>query len=117
MKKTIKVLGIISTLGIIIFFQACNGKHQNNTDQGESEHTMMHSSQTGDSLNYQYSCPMHRNMVGMKGEKCSECGMDLKEMTYSCPMHKHVMGMDGDKCPECGMALEEMKGESHHMDK
>lgn len=117
MKKTIKFLGIIITLGIIIFFQACNGKHQNQMGEANGEHTMMNSSQMGDTLNHKYSCPMHHNMVGMKGEKCSECGMDLEQMDHSCPMHKNVMGMNGDKCPECGMTLEEMKGEHHEMDK
>lgn len=26
-----------------------------------------------------YSCPMHPEIIGKEGEKCSDCGMDLTE--------------------------------------
>lgn len=27
-----------------------------------------------------YACPMHPEVTGNQGEKCSKCGMDLKEV-------------------------------------
>jgi hypothetical protein len=27
-----------------------------------------------------YSCPMHPEIIGKEGEKCSDCGMDLTEL-------------------------------------
>lgn len=29
-----------------------------------------------------------------------------EEMAYACPMHPEVTGKDGDKCSKCGMYLE-----------
>lgn len=29
-----------------------------------------------------------------------------KELAYACPMHPEVTGKDGDKCSKCGMYLE-----------
>lgn len=34
-----------------------------------------------------YSCPMHPEVQGKKGAKCSECGMDL-ELTQTTPSEK-----------------------------
>jgi hypothetical protein len=33
--------------------------------------------------------------------------------TYACPMHPEVTGVKGDKCSKCGMDLTEMTGEDH----
>jgi hypothetical protein len=32
-----------------------------------------------------------------------------KEVVYTCPMHPEVVGQKGEKCPKCGMALVEKK--------
>ncbi|MGV9012513.1 MAG: heavy metal-binding domain-containing protein [Flavobacteriales bacterium] len=32
-----------------------------------------------------------------------------KEMAYACPMHPEVTGKEGDKCSKCGMYLEPVK--------
>lgn len=32
-----------------------------------------------------YSCPMHPEIIGKEGEKCSECGMDLNEPVTQKP--------------------------------
>jgi hypothetical protein len=29
----------------------------------------------------------------------------LQARTYSCPMHPEITGKEGDKCSKCGMAL------------
>ena len=64
-----------------------------------------------------YSCPMHPNMTGKKGDKCPTCGMTLvpkkakakKEVAaaaYICPMkcEGSASNKPGD-CPKCGMKL------------
>ncbi len=44
--------------------------------------------------------------------------MDSTAMAYACPMHPEVTGKDGDKCSKCGMKLEAVKSadstETHH---
>lgn len=57
-----------------------------------------------------YTCPMHPEISGRKGDTCSKCGMALtasKEATgkYYCAMHPECKGSLGDKCPKCGMKL------------
>ncbi|WP_255078675.1 heavy metal-binding domain-containing protein [Lacihabitans sp. CCS-44] len=32
-----------------------------------------------------YSCPMHPEITGKEGEKCSDCGMDLTEFVTQNP--------------------------------
>ncbi len=32
-----------------------------------------------------YSCPMHPEIIGKEGEKCSDCGMDLTELVTQNP--------------------------------
>lgn len=74
-----------------------------------------------------YACPMHAEVTGKMGEKCSKCGMALvekkseakKEMAsskYICPMKCEGSASDkpGD-CPKCGMKLvaNDSKKEDH----
>ena len=63
-----------------------------------------------------HTCPMHPEIEGMKGEKCSKCGMELTQnptnksaitKIYSCPMHPEVHGKLNSKCTKCGMPLTE----------
>ena len=35
--------------------------------------------------------------------------MDSKATVYACPMHPEVTGKEGDKCSKCGMKLEAVK--------
>jgi Heavy metal binding domain len=35
--------------------------------------------------------------------------MDSTQTAYACPMHPEVTGKDGDKCSKCGMKLELVK--------
>jgi hypothetical protein len=113
MKNLIKIFATISMFSMIVSLQACGGNNHKMNNKTDDTHTMMQSSQMGDSMSNNYACPMHKNVIGKKGDKCSECGMDMKEMNYSCPMHKNMMGMKGDKCSECGMDLTPMNDEDH----
>jgi hypothetical protein len=35
--------------------------------------------------------------------------MDSTQTVYACPMHPEITGKDGDKCSKCGMKLEAVK--------
>lgn len=55
-------------LAIIIAFTACKTK--------SAEETVSTSTEQSDQL---YACPMHPEITGNKGDKCSKCGMELTE--------------------------------------
>ncbi|RZK26246.1 MAG: hypothetical protein EOO43_03385 [Flavobacterium sp.] len=63
-----------------------------------------------------YSCPMHRDVVSNEPGKCNKCNMDLtlskKEQMkkdvvkdYRCPMHNEVVNDMAGTCSKCGTAL------------
>lgn len=39
--------------------------------------------------------------------------MGNHETVYACPMHPEITGKEGDKCSKCGMDLEVVKGHDH----
>lgn len=89
------------------FFVACSGSAVNKKD----------TTTTNVRSNATYACPMHPDVTGKAGDKCSKCGMALEpvpgestEPVYSCPMHPEITGKAGDKCSKCGMALEKSAG-------
>ncbi len=114
---------IFITFAIIIAFAACNTKQTAETTT---------TTEQSDQL---YACPMHPEVTGKKGEKCSKCGMELTDLVksetvvqptiepatkaettttieqsvqlYACPMHPEIKGKKGDKCSKCGMELTE----------
>ncbi len=53
------------------------------TSCGSEENTENHEQMTEEV----YACPMHHTITGEKGDKCSECGMDLTS-TKTDPVHK-----------------------------
>jgi putative DNA topoisomerase len=63
-----------------------------------------------------YRCLMHPEVVSNEPGKCSKCNMDLtlskkeqmkKDVTrdYTCPMHKEVVSDMAGTCAKCGTAL------------
>ncbi len=85
-------LPILLLLGGFMLFQACK------------------SSKDSASKDTAYSCPMHPEMRGKKGDHCSTCKMamtksDMSEMGC-CPMHKECVGKAGTKCPKCSMPMD-----------
>ena len=46
---------------------------------GSCDSAKNESSKVADS-SQSYSCPMHPEIIGKEGEKCSDCGMDLTEL-------------------------------------
>ena len=113
---------LILTFGTIIAFVAgstlltsCGSGSQNDA----SEQHDMASDHDDASMAATFACPMHPEITGKEGEKCSKCGMDLvastsnktsmkdmdKSAIASCPMHPEITGKVGEKCSKCGMAL------------
>ncbi len=39
----------------------------------------------------------------------------INEQVYSCPMHPEITGNKGDKCPKCGMELVQRSGEKQNI--
>jgi hypothetical protein len=49
------------------------------------------------------------NKKGDQQEQKSEGKEEASDVAYACPMHPEVTGKDGDKCSKCGMKLEAVK--------
>ena len=104
MKSKILTLGtIIAFVTGSTFITSCG----TSTNEG-SDATEQHDEET---LASTHVCPMHPDITGLEGDKCSKCGMDLVETKKdtsaiaSCPMHPEITGKEGDKCSKCGMDL------------
>jgi len=119
---------LVLTFGTIIAFVAastlltsCGSGDQKDADSAEqhdldSDHS---ESDHSDAMATTFACPMHPEITGKEGEKCSKCGMTLVASTddeegmekmdmsaiASCPMHPEITGKEGDKCSKCGMTL------------
>lgn len=70
--NTMSKTTIFIIFAIVIAFTACNNKQAKET----SDNTVEQSDQL-------YACPMHPEVTGKKGEKCSKCGMELTEPVKS----------------------------------
>lgn len=104
MKSKILTLGtIIAFVTGSTFLTSCGTSTQEGSDSTEQ-----HDKET---LAATHVCPMHPEITGLEGDKCSKCGMDLVETNKkisavaSCPMHPEITGKEGDKCSKCGMDL------------
>lgn len=83
--KKIFFTGILMTFVLV----SCNQKNKEagttDTHMMNNDSTMMDHDSTMtdgshkmmDEKSQMYSCSMHPEVTGMKGEKCSKCGMDL----------------------------------------
>lgn len=63
MRKLIIIISVIT-----FAFTACNNKTTNETAGNSAENSSV-----------MYACPMHPEVMGNKGDKCSKCGMELTE--------------------------------------
>ena len=57
---------ILISFAILIALTACNNKQTNENGDNTAEQTSK-----------MYACPMHPEIMGNKGDKCSKCGMEL----------------------------------------
>lgn len=67
-KKTILICSVIASA----FLLSCNNSQSKNLDMENHQHS--HSDNN-------YACPMHPEVTGEKGDKCSKCGMNLELVT------------------------------------
>lgn len=58
-----------------------------------------------------YACPMHPEVTGNKGDRCSKCQMELKEShapaVFCCPIHRECTSKMRGNCPKCGTPMEQ----------
>ena len=94
---------------VIGFTLSSCGNHANS--ESKTEQTQMQ----GKEYTSDYVCPMHCEGSGSEEVgNCPVCGMDyVKNNTFACPMHSEITGIEGDKCTQCGMDLTEISGEDH----
>lgn len=51
----------------------------------------------------------HDHIGADSAHQHDDMNMDSTTMAYACPMHPEVTGKEGDKCSKCGMKLEAIK--------
>ena len=78
MKKSILILGTALFLfaGTAVFSSCHSDEKTENHEQAEGEKSEV-----------LYACPMHHEITGKKGDKCSKCGMELTN-TETDPEHQ-----------------------------
>jgi hypothetical protein len=78
MKKSTAAFIIISgMIACSIVVTQCTSKPRQ--EQNQEEHDAMKK----DSSQIAYACPMHPEVTGKEGEKCSKCGMKLEAVKTS----------------------------------
>ena len=75
---------ILSAVAMVFVLVSCNQKNKeaetNNSEMMSHDSTMVdHNSKTMESDSKMYACPMHPEVTGNKGDKCTKCGMELTE--------------------------------------
>ena len=81
--KKINMKNIITSLALIaITFTACNSGNNKSTDVQTTNKDSVTSTTNAGQV---YACPMHPEITGKKGEACSKCGMELKEVKNEPP--------------------------------
>jgi len=91
-KSTLTIAIVMSGLFVAsVLITSCSSKKEQSTE----EHEHAEGDTTSDHHDDMDSTKMH--------------DMDSTQMAYACPMHPEVTGKDGDKCSKCGMKLEPVK--------
>lgn len=86
-----KILNFSLLLGLFLIITSCKQQTSQDNSNKEShmmtdstmmnhDSTMMHNSDKKMDTNKSYSCPMHPEVIGSKGDKCPKCGMDLEQI-------------------------------------
>ncbi|CAM4087436.1 heavy metal-binding domain-containing protein [Flavobacterium weaverense] len=100
-----KILNFSLLLGLFLIITSC--KQQTIEDNSNKESHMMNDStmMNHDStmMNHDSTMMNHDSTMIQNSDK----KMDTN-ISYSCPMHPEVIGSKGDKCPKCGMDLEQI---------
>ncbi len=92
MKKSFVTFAFLFTglFAASTLFMNCSGKKAEQSEEAEHHHA------EGDSTTHHEEMPMDSTMTA-----------------YACPMHPDITGKEGDKCSKCAMKLEAVKAEEH----
>ncbi len=60
-------------------FGACSQDPTNSAHISDARDTTTVEGSTADGVTTVFSCPMHPDVTGKKGDTCPQCGMDLEE--------------------------------------
>jgi len=101
MKKSIIIIGVLVAIVVTstVFVTSCTGKKNEQQEQTEDAG--------------------HQHAEGEEHEsmEMDSTNVDHHQIAYACPMHPEVTGKEGDKCSKCGMKLEAVKSSdstAHH---
>jgi len=78
MKKTIFTLAILLTGTFSTALVTSCGSKQAETEQSASDADSTHQ-HGSDTTQVAFACPMHPEITGKEGDKCSQCGMLLEK--------------------------------------
>ena len=94
MKKSIATFAFLlaGLFAASLLVMNCSGKKVEQSGEAEHQHaegdsTTQHSNMPMDSTMTAYVCPMHPEITGKEGDKCSKCGMKLE--AAKADEHKH----------------------------
>jgi len=90
--KTILIHAILA-VATVFLLPACNQTGKENTGQTKND-----SEQTG-GHEHVYACPMHPEVTGKEGDKCSKCGMALVHADESAVKGNHSMKLGSVPAP------------------
>jgi hypothetical protein len=77
MKKQFKTTTAMYAIAASFFIASCNN---NSTKENSTPQTEEHQHGEGEHHEHIYNCPMHADVYGKEGDKCSKCGMALEHM-------------------------------------
>ena len=88
MKKSIVLFAFAFTaLFCASLVTSCGGKKAEQTGDRQTESDTTKHDMPMDSTMTAYACPMHPEITGKEGDKCSKCGMKL--VAAKAEEHKH----------------------------
>jgi hypothetical protein len=94
MKKSIALFTFLFTglFAASILVMSCNGKKTEQTEEtghqhAEEDSTSQHADMPMDSTQTVYACPMHPEITGKEGDKCSKCNMALEAVKKKEDQH------------------------------
>ncbi|MBL7800697.1 MAG: hypothetical protein JNL95_08215 [Chitinophagales bacterium] len=77
MKKQFKTITAMCGIATALFLVSCNSSSNKENTTAKTEE---HQHGEGDHHEHIYACPMHPDVTGKEGDKCSKCGMALEHM-------------------------------------
>ena len=76
MKNFKNNLLLIALIAFTFGLSSCGGNSDKHHDEKMENHEAGHDADHMEE--HTYACPMHPEITGKEGDKCSKCGMDLK---------------------------------------